>query len=332
MSTLPPPFDRSEDADDRYRRASERDPSRPSEATRRAVLEHAERLAAERTRRNARRRWLMALLAPKWRPALVGTVAAAVLVGVVIAPQFLVPTAPPESRRAPAAAPLQRAVAPVNAPVARNAPEERAPAPGTVESASPARPAAAPERERFLSSTPRALLGQSAPAEGAPVPPTAALAASHAPTTMLEQRADAKTARAPPRDESVVVTASRRAQESALANVSGGVVAAPAAAAPATSPPAQPGPDSLLQAAAAGDLTALRTLLASGGDIDARDAQGRTALMLATVGGQADAVAVLLSHGADPSAADARGTTPLQAAVAADERRIIVLLRRYGAR
>ncbi|HEY2276221.1 MAG TPA: ankyrin repeat domain-containing protein [Steroidobacteraceae bacterium] len=318
MSSLPPPFDGSDDADERYRRASGLDPSRPSEATRRAVLEHAARLAAGRTRRNARRRWLMALLAPKWRPALVGTLAAGVLVGVVIAPQFLAPIAPRGSQHAPAAVSAQAAVAPVNAPAARLAPAGRAPAPGTVESASPAR-AVTRERPRVASSTPRALLRESAPAEAAPAAAAAARAASDAATTQqLEQRADANAARVLSFDE-----------RAATASTSRSAVAAPAVP---VSPPARAAPDVLRQAAAAGDLTALRAQLASGGDIDARDTQGRTALMLATLGGQADAVAVLLAHGADPSAADTRGTTPLQAAVAADERAIIAMLRRYGAR
>ena len=291
MSTLPPPFDRSEDADERYRRASEHDPSRPSEATRRAVLEHAARLAAKRTRRAARRRRLMALLAPRWRPAIVGTLAVAVLAGVVIAPQFLAPTAPSESQRAREALPAPAVNAPANAPPA----------------ARPARPSVARERARV------------------------AVSANHSDALMtrqLEQQADARAARAAPLEEPVVVTGARSLAQATAATSRGAAVAAPVPA----SPPAQVDPDALRQAAAAGDLTALRAQLASGGDIDARDAQGRTALMLATVGGQADAVAVLLAHGADPSAADAHGTTPLRAAVAADERAIIAMLRRYGAR
>ena len=295
MSTLPPPFDRSEDADERYRRASEHDPSRPSEATRRAVLDHAARLAAERTRRAARRRRLMALLAPRWRPAIVGTLAVAVLAGVVIAPQFLAPTAPSESQRAREALP-----APALAP-AVNAPATAPPA------ARPARPSVARERARVAAS------------------------ANHSDaltTRQLEQQADAGAARAVPLEEPVVVAGARSLAQATVATSRGAAGAAPVPA----SPPAQVDPDALRQAAAAGDLTALRAQLASGGDIEARDAQGRTALMLATVGGQADAVAVLLAHGADPSAADAHGTTPLRAAVAADERAIIAMLRRYGAR
>ena len=102
--------------------------------------------------------------------------------------------------------------------------------------------------------------------------------------------------------------------------------------APAAPPQVLASPEALRHAASAGDLTALQEALTGASDIDARDAQGRTALMLATLNGQADAVAVLLAHGADPSGADAHGTTPLQAAVAADEREIIAMLRRYGAR
>ena len=48
MSTAPPPWDPADDPDEQYRRASALDPSRPSEATRHAVLSHAARLAAAR--------------------------------------------------------------------------------------------------------------------------------------------------------------------------------------------------------------------------------------------------------------------------------------------
>jgi Ankyrin repeats (many copies) len=98
MSSVPPPWDPSGDADEQYRRASDLDASRPSEAMRRAVLSHAERLAAGRARRTAGRRWMSppgAML--RWQPAIVGTVAAALLIAVLIAPQFLMPRAPQNS-------------------------------------------------------------------------------------------------------------------------------------------------------------------------------------------------------------------------------------------
>jgi hypothetical protein len=319
MST-PPPFEPPDDADEQYRRASDLDPSRPSEATRRAVLDHAARLAAERARRGARRRWPLAGVTLRWQ-AIVGTAAAAALAGVMIAPQFLAPTAPAVSQRAPVAAPaaqeaLQKAPAPAASPAASPAPVEYALRP------SPA--VNAPARERIPPGARRVPIPESAPANAAP-----AAAANDAVTTQqLEQRAEAKAARAPSLAQEVVVTGARReAAPAAAASRSGPVVQ------PMSAPPqAFASPETLRRAAAAGDLGALKAGLAGAGDIDARDAQGRTALMLATLDGQADAVAVLLAHGADPSAADTHGTTPLQAAVAADEREIIAMLRRYGAR
>ena len=48
MNDVPPSEDPPDHIDDLYRRAGSLDTSRPSEAVRRAVLDHAERLAAER--------------------------------------------------------------------------------------------------------------------------------------------------------------------------------------------------------------------------------------------------------------------------------------------
>ena len=58
----------------------------------------------------------------------------------------------------------------------------------------------------------------------------------------------------------------------------------------------------------------LRTVLASNIDLNARDAQGRTALILAIQYGHVDAVKMLLDHGANPNTADSHGLTPLAAA------------------
>lgn len=121
MSTLPPPWDPSDDADEQYRRTSDLDPSRPSEATRRAVLSHAARIAAGRARRETLRHWASRLGAVlRWRPAMVGTVATAMLVGVLIAPRFLVPRATaPAPEASPVRAEQQAARAPVPAESAR---------------------------------------------------------------------------------------------------------------------------------------------------------------------------------------------------------------------
>jgi len=312
MSTPPPGRDPPDDADERYRRASERDPSRPSEATRRAVLAHAARLAAARTGRAGRlRRWLSgAGIGPGWRPAILGTLAAAVLAGVVIAPQLLSPASPPGGETQAAAISRSGAAAPQ--PAAGPA-QDRAPAVGSVQ----APPQVARERATRPLAAPASINGEpvtTAPMVAARAPPAPAAGAA----------ADAQdAARRPLLGAQVTANASAaRAVASVAALERNAAAAAPVAG----------DPQGLRQAAEAGDLTALTAQLASGVDVEARDDEGRTALMLAVLRGRADAVAMLLAHGADPSAADGHGITPMQAAIAADDRQIIAALRRYGAR
>ncbi|MGA2188356.1 MAG: ankyrin repeat domain-containing protein [Steroidobacteraceae bacterium] len=99
MNGLPPREDPPDDIDDRYRRAAAADTSRPSEAVRRAVLDHAGRLA------RSRRAWR--------RLPIVGTLAAAALAGVLVTPRlFESPVAPapvPAAVREPAAPPAATA-------------------------------------------------------------------------------------------------------------------------------------------------------------------------------------------------------------------------------
>src|SRR6202043_3428146 len=100
MNKVPPSQDQPEDVDDQYRRASALDPSRPSEAVRRAVLAHAAQLAAERATRiegSKTKSTRTAVNQAWWRPAILGTLAAAALAGLVVAPRFL-------ALRSPAAA------------------------------------------------------------------------------------------------------------------------------------------------------------------------------------------------------------------------------------
>jgi ankyrin repeat protein len=62
----------------------------------------------------------------------------------------------------------------------------------------------------------------------------------------------------------------------------------------------------LHEAASRGDLTAIRSLLAEGVSVDARDTDGRTPVMAATVARQTDAVRTLIDAGADVDIRDNR--------------------------
>ena len=73
--------------------------------------------------------------------------------------------------------------------------------------------------------------------------------------------------------------------------------------------------DSLIQAAVEGDLARVRSLLASGADVNARDADGATVLMRAAHLGRLDVVRALVDAGADVNATDERGWGALAKAV-----------------
>jgi len=323
MNDLPPSKDESEDVDDHYRRASVLDPSRPSEPVRRAVLEHAARLAAERTA-NAER---TATNAPRgigstrvsgrqtwWRPAAFGTLAAAVLAGVLIAPQFLTPRAPQRTASAPAQ------VSQPNAAATPEAPTERKEQPRSAADERPSSPAPAPAPAPALAPSPASPEVQG---NAAPTPDAAAeIAANNAPAK-VQSMAKARSGAAASSDSE---TDDRRTPASTSS--ASGMLAAPRAAAPVPQELAA----QLRRAAETGDVSTLQALLGKHPIIDARDEDGRTALMLATLHGQAAAVNALLARGADPNAADARGMTPLQAAVAGNQRAIVAALQRAGAR
>ncbi|MGE3539388.1 MAG: ankyrin repeat domain-containing protein [Candidatus Tectimicrobiota bacterium] len=74
---------------------------------------------------------------------------------------------------------------------------------------------------------------------------------------------------------------------------------------------APPPPSPLIKATAKGDIATVRTLLARGADVHARDAQGRTALSYAAENGDPTTVQALLNNGADVNARDWQGWTSL---------------------
>ena len=306
MSKVPPSQDQPDDVDDQYRRASVLDPSRPSEAVRRAVLAHAAELVAKRATRDEGsmiKSTRTAVHQAWWRPAILGTLAAAALAGLVVAPRFLALRPPPA-----AATPSAALVA--QAPDTRT--DERAASAPAVGPESTAKPRASTRSADMP--TGRARPKVNAPASDGPAP-VVAEPASVAPRAMAAG------------------VEARQQREPGNISATTAIAAAPRldAAVTPTDAPADPAA-AFRRAAEIGDLSGLKALLEKQADIDSRDAVGRTALMLATLHGQTNAVAVLLAYGADPNAADADGTTPLQAAKAGDHPAIVAALQRYGAR
>ncbi len=303
MTELPPEESspdesRPDGVDERYRRASSREDSRPSGAVRRAVLQHAADLAAQRAsakrpvdidfkQKAANQAWL--------RPVAYGGLAAAVLAGLLIAPRFLTTTRSPTQEIATAGRPAAAVGPPATAPALAPAPAPEAGAPA--DSPAPG-PAPAPDIQRAQAGAKR--------------------------ESPIQDRVDRLAAD---------YSRSLAAKSSVAIAPRAGELAAGAASAASDSASAQiDSASALRQAAALGDLPRLRALIAEEPEIDSRDPDGHTALMLAVLNGRADAVNLLLASGADANAAAANGTTPLQAALARNRPNIVQALRRAGAR
>jgi len=90
------------------------------------------------------------------------------------------------------------------------------------------------------------------------------------------------------------------------------------------------GKSQLHKDAADGYLKSVTQLVASGADVNARDAEARTPLHWPAMRGYTEIVQLLLEHGADPNAADKNGRTPLDMAKIGKHETIIALLREHG--
>jgi ankyrin repeat protein len=113
MNEIPTMHEEPDEADERYRRLSDRDAGGPSEPVRRAVLQHAAELAAQ-VRAEQKPAALERAVARKnrWRvPAYSGLAAAAVFAGLLTLPHFLLPTREPVVRTAAAPSPASPAAA-----------------------------------------------------------------------------------------------------------------------------------------------------------------------------------------------------------------------------
>ena len=89
--------------------------------------------------------------------------------------------------------------------------------------------------------------------------------------------------------------------------------------------------NTLLQAAARGELETVQTLLTAGGDPNVRNDLGQTPLHWAVGGSHMDVANALLTAGADPGARDNDGQTPLHVAVRKGEMEIFNILLKAGA-
>ncbi|HWX81425.1 MAG TPA: ankyrin repeat domain-containing protein [Steroidobacteraceae bacterium] len=311
-----PPSDDGDDAMDRRFQTGLREDGGPSEAVRRAILDHANRMAAEHARSQPRGR-RSAMLGARRRNTIFGTLAAAAFAGLLVLPILRAPFnptqsaagLPPTSEALPAPAP---APAPQPEAVGRSEKTESAAgaqpkiAAGAAEPKGPTRQAANPfnvaSQAKGIAST--TVGAAAAPPAGPAVQPSATPSAAQAGT-----RASAADAAAP-----IAAAPAQPSRNLARAAIS----------------PFERG-ESLRGAAAAGDVAAVNALLSSTSDVDARDRSGRTALMLAILNGHVEMVEALLAHGADANAVDLAGARPLQMARAAGNREIVDSLLRAGA-
>jgi Ankyrin repeats (3 copies) len=306
VNKLPPRQELPDDIDEHYRRVSAMDPSRPGEGVARAVLAQAAQLAAERAAKSGPTNITSMRAAAKWpwrRPAIFGTLAAAVLAGLLLMPRLFAPSVlptaeiPPAQNVEPAA---EKSVAPAQAvQQSRDAIIDEPTSSPTAQRSSAKRPTKAIGASRSEMAAEPSVVGENATS------PVEAFPRGDTQRTHRDSAAAAGMAAPAMLPAAPMLQAAREADDAAA---------------------------QLRRAAANGDALGLQSLLDEHVGVDTRDARGRTALMLAIVNGRLNAVEVLLKHGADPNATDAHGTTPLQAAISGNRHAIIAALKRAGAR
>jgi Ankyrin repeats (3 copies) len=288
---------------DRYRRASATEAAAPSDAVRAAILAEGRRVAeqlADKTAQPVFDSSRPAANDSRWKIPAFGTLGAALLAALLIAPRYWQTLPEGKVATAQLTAPTTNSIAPSQAPaipppaaaseslqevVVTQANRRRTDA--AVESSRKA--AAKTSKDELLANAPVAAPQTPARADAAP-PVRAPLAAARSADSASYMSADR-------------VAGARSA----------------------------PSPARLQSAAEGGDLAQASTLLDQGAAADARDAQGRTPLLLAITHGRLEVVRLLLQRGADPNIADNSGKTPLQQATEQNRKDIADLLRNAGA-
>ena len=350
------PDEEAEAIIERYRRASAADLSRPSEATRAAILAHARAVAAaqrakekpafDTTRSAANDRYW-------WRTAVAG-VAIAGLALMIWAPRYQTDGvaarnaarvgATPPSASAPSA-PASAAESAERMAGAPSNTRENVPADSIDAPASGARMMArVPTRPQIASPPPvtaaaAANDGDRAGSAGPAIPEPAvrkaeAASNSYAAPPAVEPVPAKQTANVQRSDQlNEIIVTGGRATDRAVQSSNAKAAPSREALAPAASLTAGIGPGSALRAAAsAGDAARARALLAGGAPLEDRDAAGRTPLLLAVIDNQSELVRVLLDAGANVNALDAAGQSALALARGAGHADLVALLEARGAR
>lgn len=288
MNQAPPGPDLPDDVDERYRRASALDPSRPGETVQRAVLAHAARLAAERATQDAGTSGrVRPRRTQRWRrPAILGTFAAAALAAVMVAPRFLAPPAAPAVVTMPVAQSARSDMLPAPAPAppapsARNPPLPLAGVAGAAESGNAPRSAQAPA------------VAQSADAVGGGLAANRRQASSGAPLARASapQLAEAYMRSAPPAQRAAAFQ--HAAETGDLATLQGLLAKQVNIDARDSL-----GRTALMLATLHGQTDTVTALLAAGADPNLADLRGTTPLQAAVAADQTAIIAALQRYGA----------------------------------
>jgi hypothetical protein len=304
----PPSGDGDDDMERRFQTGLQ-DDSGPSEAVRRAILDHASRMAVEHARSQPGGR-RSAMPTARRRNTIFGALAAAIFAGLLVVPIL---RAPVVHRQSPVAAPPNRESAPQSTQAPAPQPEQAPRLAELQRNNTINRGAGAQRRITADADKPKEAAGPASSSSNyssqAKSEPQAVLGAAPSPAAPADARGSAS-------DLASAIAAAPAPPSRQLAR--------------ATTSAAERG-ESLRGAAAAGNLPAVNAVLSSSFDVDARDRSGRTALMLAILNGHADVVDALLAHGAGVNAVDPNGVRPLQMARAKGNEEIIESLLRAGA-
>ena len=315
---------------ERYRRASADEASAPSDGVRAAILAEGRRVAEGLAKQESPAKpeskapfdtARPAANDPRWKITAFGTMGAALLAALLIAPRYWDTLPVKKESAAQIAAP---AASPPMAPLSAPAPKLESVAPAASSEALQDVVVTGDKRRRADAQA--EIAAKSAPAKSASAPPK-----------------DVSLSTAPPPEPAAAADAFARAPSVLPGDVLGGVEQKSADSQRVAQALARPEaadrlyksaqtPATLQTAVKSGDLVLAAKLLDQGTAVNVRDAQGRTPLMLAVSEGRLEVVRLLLQRGADANAADNSGKTSLQRATDQNLQDIAELLRGAGAR